>query len=56
MAASAAAFASGLFVALRWIGLDVPVAGLIAATLGFALRAMAIARGLGLPLYRQPAD
>ena len=27
---TAAAFAAGLFVALRWIGLDVPVAGLIA--------------------------
>ena len=38
------------------IGLDVPVAGLIAATLGFALRAMAILRGLGLPIYRQPGD
>ena len=48
--------AAGLFVALRWIGLDVPVAGLIAALLGFALRAMAILRGLGLPIYRQPGD
>ena len=53
---TAAAFAAGLFVALRWIGLDVPVAGLIAALLGFALRAMAILRGLGLPIYRQPGD
>ncbi|WP_420143613.1 trimeric intracellular cation channel family protein [Sphingobium sp.] len=48
-----AAFASGLFVALRWIGLEVPVAGMIAATLGFGLRAMAIWRGLGLPGYRE---
>lgn len=47
-----AAFASGLFVVLRWIGLDVPVAGLIAALLGFLLRAVAILRGLGLPAYR----
>lgn len=47
-----AAFASGLFVALRWIGLDMPVAGMIAALLGFALRAAAIRRGLGLPVYR----
>ena len=53
---SAAAFAAGLFVALRWIGLDVPGAGRIAALLGFALRAMAILRGLGLPIYRQPGD
>jgi uncharacterized membrane protein YeiH len=49
---TAAAFASGLFVMLRWIGLDVPVAGVIAALLGFGLRAMAIWRGLGLPVYR----
>lgn len=47
-----AAFASGLFVLLRWIGLDVPVAGVIASLLGFALRAMAIWRGLGLPAYK----
>ena len=49
---TAAAFSSGLFVALRWVGLDVPVAGVIAALLGFALRAVAIRRGLGLPVYR----
>jgi uncharacterized membrane protein YeiH len=49
---TAAAVASGLFVLLRWIGLDVPVAGLIAALLGFTLRAIAIRRGLGLPVYR----
>ena len=49
---TAAAIASGLFVALRWGGLDVPVAGVIAALLGFLLRAIAIRRGLGLPTYR----
>ena len=49
---TAAAVASGLFVLLRAIGLDVPVAGLIAALLGFTLRAVAIRRGLGLPVYR----
>ncbi|MEJ7934643.1 trimeric intracellular cation channel family protein [Sphingobium sp. AN558] len=49
---TAAAVASGLFVALRWGGLDVPVAGVIAALLGFLLRAVAIRRGLGLPTYR----
>jgi uncharacterized membrane protein YeiH len=47
-----AAFASGLFVLLRWFGLDVPVASVIAALLGFLLRAIAIVRGLGLPTYR----
>ena len=49
---TAAAVASGLFVLLRAIGLDVPVAGLIAALIGFVLRAVAIRRGLGLPVYR----
>ncbi|NIJ16856.1 trimeric intracellular cation channel family protein [Sphingobium vermicomposti] len=49
---TAAAVASGLFVLLRWWGLDVPVAGLIAALLGFLLRAIAIRRGLGLPGYK----
>ena len=49
---TAAAVAAGLFVGLRLIGLDVPVAGVIAALVGFALRAVAIRRGLGLPVYR----
>ena len=49
---TAAAFASGLFVVLHWCGLQVPVAGIIAALLGFFLRAIAIWRGLGLPVYR----
>lgn len=49
---TAAAFASGLFVMLRWWGLDVPVAGLVAALLGFLLRAFAIWRGIGLPTYK----
>ncbi|MBH2000044.1 MAG: trimeric intracellular cation channel family protein [Sphingomonadaceae bacterium] len=49
---TAAAFAAGLFVVLRLIGLDVPVAGVIAALSGFGLRAVAISRGLGLPVYR----
>ncbi|KEQ52442.1 trimeric intracellular cation channel family protein [Sphingobium chlorophenolicum] len=51
---TAAALSSGLFVVLRWWGLDVPVAGLIAALLGFLLRAAAIWRGLGLPHYKSP--
>lgn len=49
---TAAALASGLFVLLRWWGLDVAAAGVIAALLGFSLRAVAIWRGLGLPAYR----
>lgn len=49
---TAAAVASGLFVLLRWCGLDVPAAGLIAAFTGFLLRAIAIRRGLGLPGYK----
>lgn len=49
---TAAAVASGLFVLLRWWGVDVPAAGLIAALLGFLLRAIAIRRGLGLPGYK----
>ncbi len=53
---TAAAFASILFVTLRWLGLDVPVAGLIAALLGFALRALAMWRGFGLPGYPGDGD
>ncbi|WP_242122858.1 trimeric intracellular cation channel family protein [Sphingobium sp. Sx8-8] len=53
---TAAALASGLFVALRWGGMEVPVAGVIAALLGFLLRAIAIRRGLGLPLYKQAQE
>jgi uncharacterized membrane protein YeiH len=49
---TAAAVAAGLFVGLRLVGLDVPVAGVIAALIGFVLRAVAIWRGLGLPVYR----
>jgi uncharacterized membrane protein YeiH len=47
-----AAVAAGLFVGLRLMGLDVSVAGVIAALLGFMLRAVAMWRGLGLPAYR----
>ena len=49
---TAAALASGLFVMLRWWGLDVPVAGIVAALLGFLLRAFAIGRSIGLPTYK----
>lgn len=49
---TAAAMASGLFVTLRWFGLDLPVAAVVAALLGFALRALAMLRGIALPAYR----
>ncbi|ALR20723.1 MULTISPECIES: trimeric intracellular cation channel family protein [Sphingobium] len=49
---TAAAVSSGLFVLLRWFGLEVPIASVIAALLGFLLRALAIRRGLGLPVYK----
>lgn len=53
---TAAALAAGLFVMLRLAGLDVPVAGVIAALLGFGLRAVAIWRGLALPAYRDERE
>lgn len=49
---TAAAVAAGLFVGLRLTGVDPLVAALAGAGAGFALRAMAIARGLALPTYR----
>jgi uncharacterized membrane protein YeiH len=50
---TAAALSAGLFVLLLVAGLWWPVAAVIAAGAGFALRAMAIARGLALPGYRR---
>ena len=49
---TAAALAAGLFVVLTLAGLAVPVAALIAAVAGFALRGAAISRGWSLPAYR----
>lgn len=49
---TAAALASGLFVILRWWGMEAPTASVISALLGFLLRAVAIWRGLHLPPYR----
>lgn len=49
---TAAALAAGLFVGLLLLGLALPAAAVIAAMAGFALRAVAIAWGLGLPTYR----
>lgn len=49
---SAAALASGLYVALAWLGMAPAIAMGLAAAAGFGLRALAIARGLALPTYR----
>jgi len=49
---TAAALAAGLFVGLSLLGLSSPVAAGIAATAGFALRAVAIVRRWSLPQYR----
>lgn len=51
---TAAALASALQVGLTLAGLPTFVAGLIATTAGFALRAAAIRWKLGLPAYRRP--
>ena len=49
---TAAALAAGLFVLLSAFGVPVLLAGAISALAGFALRAMAIARGWAIPAYR----
>ncbi|SEU38260.1 Uncharacterized membrane protein YeiH [Stigmatella erecta] len=49
---TAAALAAALFVGLRALGAPEPLAAGVAATAGFGLRALAIARGLALPAYR----
>jgi uncharacterized membrane protein YeiH len=50
---TAAALAAGLFVLLVSLGTSITIAAPIAAALGFALRAFAIARGLKLPGYER---
>ncbi|MDX3885238.1 MULTISPECIES: trimeric intracellular cation channel family protein [Sphingomonas] len=50
---TAAALAAGLFVVLTLLGASLPIAWGAGAAAGFALRALAIARGLGLPAYRR---
>lgn len=49
---TAAALAATLFVGLSLLGVAAPIAAGIAALMGFALRAIAIAKGLALPAYR----
>src|SRR3954462_545683 len=46
---SAPALAAGLFVGLVFAGVAIPLAALVAAIAGFALRGLAIARGWSLP-------
>ena len=48
---TAAALAAGLYALLIHFGVPASLASVIAALAGFALRAIAIARGLGLPVY-----
>jgi uncharacterized membrane protein YeiH len=50
---TAAALSAGLFVILSLIGLALPLAALVAALAGFALRGLAIHRGWSLPAYRE---
>ncbi|MDB5683113.1 MAG: hypothetical protein JWM75_811 [Sphingomonas bacterium] len=50
---TAAALSAGSYVVLSLAGIAAPWPALIAVTAGFALRAMAIARGLALPAYRR---
>jgi len=49
---TAAALAAALFVGLTLLGLPMPVAAVAGGAAGFALRALAITRGLALPAYR----
>ncbi|MCA1652852.1 MAG: trimeric intracellular cation channel family protein [Sphingomicrobium sp.] len=48
---TAAALAAGMFVTAIFAGLPILLAAMIAAAAGFALRALAISRGLKLPAY-----
>jgi len=50
---TAAALASGSYVALGLLGVPLPVAAAIAAVAGFSLRAAALHWKLALPAYRK---
>lgn len=50
---TAAALASALFVLLVWFQLPIGVAAVIGAGAGFALRALAITKGLAIPSYHR---
>ncbi len=49
---TAAALAAATFVGLIFLGVILPVAAGIAAVAGFGLRALAIGKGVALPVYR----
>lgn len=49
---TAAALASAMFVLLLWAGTPLWLAAILSASAGFALRAMAIAKGWAIPAYR----
>jgi uncharacterized membrane protein YeiH len=49
---TAAALASGLFGLLIYLSIPVLLAAAMSALAGFALRAMAIWKGWGIPAYR----
>lgn len=53
---TAAALAAGLYALFLSLGLPSAPASALAATAGFALRAIAIARGLALPSYGSPGE
>ena len=50
---TAAALAAGLFVTLSLLGVAVPMAAAIAGIAGFALRGIAIVKGVSLPAYER---
>jgi uncharacterized membrane protein YeiH len=50
---TAAALSAGLMVLLSMAGMPAPIAGMLAAPAGFALRGLAITRGWSLPTYRR---
>ncbi len=53
---TAAALAAGLYALLVPLGVPTALAGPLAALAGFALRALAIAKGLALPSYNRRSD
>ena len=53
---TAAALASALCAAGSWLGLPRDASWVVAALAGFALRGLAITRGLALPSYKREAD
>ena len=50
---TAAALSAGSYVVLHAAGLNALLAAVIAFSLGFTLRALAIVKGLHLPVYKR---